>query len=149
VAVLGLHLQKGFLRYAVLDGPSSGPALVAKDRLVTPDPSRVPALMDWYDTKFRQLLDDFRPHRISYRLTLDPKKDQLFYLEFPLGVLNLIAHQQAISVSCYTARAFAPSRLGMSRDTDLYALCDAVFGQNPPYWDDNQKHAILAAWFEL
>lgn len=149
MAVLGLHLQKGLLRYAVLEGTKSTPVLVAKDRLVTPDPTHVPALMDWYDTQFRQLIADHEPKRIGYRLTLEPKKDQLFYSEFPFGVLNLIAHQHALRAISYTSKSFASSRLGLAKGTDLNDHCDTVFGKNPPYWDINQKYAVLVAWFEL
>ena len=149
MAVLGLHLQKGLLRYAVLDGTRAKPVLLSKDRLITPDPAQVPALMDWYDTKFRQLLADHQPSHVACRLTLEPSKEQLFYSEFPLGVLHLIAHQQGIPVSCLTAQSFTPSRLGLPRETNLNDQCDLMFGKNPPYWDKDQKYAVLVAWFEL
>ncbi len=41
--ILGIHLAKSQLRYAVLEGTIDSPALVAKDRLVTVDPNNVPA----------------------------------------------------------------------------------------------------------
>jgi hypothetical protein len=149
VAVLGLHLQKGYLRYAVLEGPRSKPTLLSRGRLVTPDPSAVPALMDWYDSQFHQLIAKFGPRKVSYRLTLTPSKEQLMHSEFPLGVLNLIAHKMTLPISCFTAQSFTASKLALAKGTDLYAECDRVFGLNPPHWDKNQKHAVLAAWFEL
>ncbi len=147
--VLGLHLIKGQLRYAVLDGTKSSPNLIKKDRLLTTSPSNVPALMDWFDSQFRQILMQDNPDKISYRLTLAPKKDQLFSSEFPLGILNLLAHQNSISISCYTPQAFVASKLNLPKGTNLYNYCDSVFGTHPPYWDINLKNAILAAWFEL
>jgi hypothetical protein len=147
--VLGLHILTGQLRYAVLEGTKNSPTLISKDRLITTDPDNVPELMDWYDTQFRHLINTLRPKRLSYRLTLEPKKDQLFCSEFPYGVLNLIAHQMALPISSYSSKAFTPTRLGLPKGTDLYAHCDAVFGEHPPYWDKNQKNSILVAWFEL
>jgi Holliday junction resolvasome RuvABC endonuclease subunit len=147
--ILGIHLAKSQLRYAVLEGTADSPTLVAKDRLVTVDPSDVPALMDWFDTQFRALLDQHQPDKISYRLTLDPKKDQLFSSEFPLGILNLLAHQRGLPIVDYTPRSFVGSKLGLKKGTDLIEHCDGVFGKHPPYWDKNQKYAILVAWFEL
>jgi hypothetical protein len=147
--ILGIHLHKGACRYAVLEGSRSNPVLLATCRLVTPDPAQVPALMDWYDTRFRQLIADHRPGHIAYRLTLDPTKDQLFYAEFPLGVLSLIAHQDGTPLSCYGPRSFTPSKLGLPRGTNLDDHCDATFGKHPPYWDTNQKYAVQVAWFEL
>lgn len=147
--VMGVHIAKGQLFYAILEGTKSNPVLVKKDRLVTVDPKNVPQLMDWYETTFARLVSQHGPKRISYRLTLDPKKEQLFTSEFPLGVLNLLAHRKSIPIVAYTARAFVPSKLGLAKETDIYAECDTRFGDNPPYWNDFQKHAVLAAWFEL
>lgn len=147
--ILGIHLAKSQLRYAVLDGSVDSPTLLAKGRLVTVDPANVPALMDWFDTQFRALLDQHQPDKIAYRLTLDPTKVQLFTSEFPLGILNLHAHQRGLPIVSYTPRSFVGSKLDLKKGADLSAHIDAVFGTHPPYWDNNQKYAILAAWFEL
>lgn len=147
--VLGIHILKGQLRFSVLEGTKKNPTLVAKGKMITADPEDAPALMDWYDSQFRQLISSHSPDRLSYRLTLTPNKDQLISSEFPLGILNLIAHQKSLPISNYTAKSFTPSRLGLGKGDDIYAHCDATFGKHPPYWDKNQKHSILAAWFEL
>lgn len=147
--VLGLHLLTGQLRFSVLEGTRSSPSLVEKGRLVTTDPEEAPALMDWYDSQFRQLITSQNPDKLAYRLTLDPKKDQLICSEFPLGILNLIAYQESLPINSYTSRSFTPSRLGLAKGADLYAHCDSVFGLHPPYWDKNQKNSLLVAWFEL
>lgn len=146
---LGIHVATGQCRFGVLDGTSAKPTLVEKGRLVTPGHEDVPALMDWYDTQFRQLVTSHKPDRLAYRLTLDPKKDQLFCSEFPLGVLNLIAHQKSIPIFAYTARSFTAARLGLEKSLNLYNYCDDVFGKHPPHWDDAQKYSLLVAWFEL
>lgn len=147
--VLGIHIAKSQLRYAVLEGTKDNPTLIAKDRLITLDPEDVPPLMDWYDTQFSGLLNDHSPDEISYRLTLEPKKAQLFTSSFPLGILNLLAHQRGIPISCYTPKAFVGSKLGLGKKDDVFAHCDHILGNNPPYWDKNQKYAVLAAWFQL
>jgi len=147
--VLGIHIAKGQLRYALLDGTRQSPTLIEKGRLVTTDPTRVPELMDWYDSQFRQLLDRLTPDKIAYRLTLEPKKERLFTSEFPLGLLNLIARQRNLPITLYTPRSFVASKLGLPKGTDLGVACGNTFGTHPPYWDDNQKYSILVAWFEL
>lgn len=113
--ILGIHLAKSQLRYAVLEGTIDSPTLVVKDRLVTVDPNNVPALMDWFDTQFRSLLDQHKPDQIAYRLTLDPKKEQLFTSEFPLGILNLHAHQRGLPIAGYTPQSFVGSKLGLKK----------------------------------
>lgn len=146
---LGIHIATGQCRFSVLDGTCETPTLVEKGRLATPGHEDVPVLMDWYDSQFRQLVTSYNPDRLAYRLTLDPKKDQLFCSEFPLGVLNLIAHQKSLPIAAYTSRSFTPTRLGLKKSANIYTYCDDVFGRRPPHWDDAQKHSLLVAWFEL
>jgi hypothetical protein len=147
--VLGVHIATGQLRYSLLEGTKAAPALEAKDKLLTPDPRDAAALMDWFETQFSLLIDQYAPDRIAYRLTLAPKKGQLFTSIFPLGILNLLAHRCNVPITSYVAGNFVASRLGLPRGVDIYAHCDSVFGSHPPYWDTNQKYAILSAWFEL
>lgn len=149
MSLLGIHALSGQFRYGVLSGTKPNPNLVEKGRLVTPAEDDVPALMDWYETQFRQLINNHAPSKIAYRLTLDAKKKQLFTSIFPLGILNLLAHKEGIPVVSHTSRAFVASRLGLPKQTNIYDKCDEHFGENPPYWDKNQKNAILVAWFEL
>ncbi|ENT5106601.1 hypothetical protein [Pseudomonas aeruginosa] len=147
--VLGVHLLKGEFRFGVLEGTRQQPVLVVSRRVVTLSHDYAPSLMDWYDSQFRQLLASYAPERIAYRLTLDPKKEQLITSEFPYGILNLLAHQNNIPINYYTAQNYTASRLSLPKGTDLHSYCDSVLGQHPPYWDANQRNAILAAWFEL
>jgi hypothetical protein len=147
--VLGVHVLTGQLRYSVLEGAKVTPSLIAKDRLITPAADDVPALIDWYETQFNLILDKFTPDRVAYRLTLGPNKNQLFTSVFPLGILNLLAHRRNLPISSYVSGNYVATRLGLAKETCLYTHCDAVFGLHPPYWDQNQKHSVLAAWFEL
>lgn len=147
--VLGIHLSKGQLRYSVLEGTKAKPALITKERLLTPDTTRAPALMDWFDTQFSLILDQAKPNRIAYHLTLTPNKSQLVTSSFPLGILNLLAYRRNLPISAYVTANYTPSRLGIAKNADIYAHCDSVLGSHPPYWDKNQKYSVLAAWSEL
>ncbi len=148
--VLGIHLAKGQLRYALLDGTKDAPILVEKGRLVTSDPADVPQLMAWYDSHFQELLNRLTPDKIAYRVALSPpKKEQLFTSEFPFGLLNLFAHRAGVPIRPYTPQSFVASKLDLPKGTDLSTACDDAFGLHPPYWDLSQKYSILVAWFEL
>ena len=83
------------------------------------------------------------------RLTLNPLKDQLVTSSFPLGVLNLLAHRRNLPIKSYVTGNFVASKLDLTKGTNIYDQCDHVFGVTPPYWDKNQKHSILVAWFML
>lgn len=139
----------GQFRYSVLSGTKANPTLEDKGRLITPSGDDVPVLMDWYETQFRQLITNHKPSKIAFRLTLEPKKKQLITSIFPLGILNLLAHRESIPIVSHTSRAFVASRLGLPKGANIYDKCDKQFGENPPYWDKNQKNAVLVAWFEL
>ena len=147
--VLGIHIATGQLRYSVIEGSKTSPTLVAKKKLLTPDPKNAPELMDWYESQFGLILDQYSPDKIAYRLTLNPMKDQLVTSSFPLGVLNLLAHDRNLPIKSYVSGNFVASKLGLMKKTDIYKHCDQAFGINPPHWDKNQKHSILVAWFEL
>lgn len=149
IKVLGIHIATGQLRYAVLEGTKTMPTLLGKDRLLTTDPLNVAELMDWYESQFIHILERFKPDRIACRLTLKPNKNQLFTSSFPYGILHLLAHRKGIPVSNYVSGNYVSSRLGLPKGTNIYLHCDQVFGSHPPYWDESQKHSVLAAWFDL
>ena len=149
MSVLGIHVLTGQLLYAVLDGTKQIPELIEKNKLIPISTHDVGELMNWFETNFERLISQHNPSKISYRLTLNPAKDQLINLEFPLGILHLICYRQHISTCSYTAGSYVPSKLGLAKGVDLYNYCDTLLGKNPPYWDKNLKNAVLAAWFEL
>lgn len=136
--------------YVVLKGVKEAPMLLEKNRVATPDPLQTSELMDWYESEFLRIIDRFKLQRISYRLNLFcNKKKYILSSVMPLGILNLVANKENISVDYYTPQSYVPSKLGLSKHVDLYELCDKVFGDNPPYWNKNMKDALLAAWFSI
>ncbi|VDN46707.1 conserved protein of unknown function [Petrocella atlantisensis] len=147
--VLGVHLTKNDFRYAVMEGSKTNPSLIKKDKVITIKNASVPELMNWYDDNFKRLIERHNPDKISYRLTLNPNKEQLFNLEFPYGLLNLIAYEKEIDIREFTSQSYTPSKLDLNKGSDLYEYCDTVLGDNKPYWDKTTKYAVLAAWFEL
>lgn len=147
--VLGVVLQKNHLRYAVVEGNKDAPNLVAKGRQTTSDPDETAELMDWYETHFEHLITEHEPDAIAYKLTLEPTLEQQHTLAFPMGVLNLLAKKKNIPAYEYSSRGITTSKLGLPKATDLMKHVDTVFGEHPPYWDKNQKEAVLVAWFCL
>lgn len=147
--ILGIAVQKNYLRYSILEGTKAAPALIKKGRYPTTSPDEVPQLMDWFETQFEHLITQYKPNKIAYKLTLEPKLEQIHCLSFPLGILNLIAHQKEIPVVEYSTKAITTKKLGLPKTTDLYRHVDATLGSHPPYWDSIQKDAILVAWFSL
>lgn len=147
--VLGVVLQKNYLRFAVVEGNKNAPILVAKGRQATSDPDDTTGLMDWYETHFEHLITEHEPDAIAYKLTLEPSLEQQHTLAFPMGVLNLLAKKNNIPAFEYSSRGITTAKLGLPKTTDLMNHVDTVFGEHPPYWDKNQKEAVLVAWFSL
>ncbi len=147
--ILAFHILTGQLRFAVLEGTKQSPMLLEKGRLVTLETADVGELMNWFETNFDIILNRTNPNKVVYRLTLDPSKDQLINVEFPLGILHLLCYKRHIPTNSYSSLSYVPSKLGLPKGTDLYEYCDNKLGTHPPYWDKNQKNAVLAAWFEL
>lgn len=132
-----------------MEGTKSAPALFEKGRLTTPNPDEVPQLMDWFETQFEHLINQFKPNKIAYKLTLEPTLEQLHTLSFPFGILNIIAQRNEIEILEFSTRAISPSKLGLPKGTDLHAHVDTQIGTHPPHWDSTQKDSVLVAWFGL
>lgn len=147
--VLGIALAKNQLRLSLLDGTLKNPILICKERINTIDPMDIPPLMDWFETNFDDIITRHSPDKITYKLSLEQKKDQLGYLAFPLGILNLIAKKKGVPIIQCSSRGIGPSKLGLPKQTNLYDVCERQFGSNPPHWDNTQKDSVLIAWFEL
>lgn len=147
--ILGLVVQKNYLRFAVVGGDKKTPTLVDKGRQSTCDPDNLPALMDWYETHFEHLISEHTPDAIAYKLTLEPTIEQQHTLAYPFGILNLLAKKHNIPINEYSSRGITASKLDLIKKTDLMKHVDAVFGEHPPYWDKYQKEAVLVAWFGL
>lgn len=146
---MGIALQKNFIRYSILEGTRQSPILINKGRVTTASPDEVPELMDWYETQFIHLLNEYKPQKIGYKIMLDPKLEQLHTLIFPLGIINLLAKKQGIFIYEYSSRGITPNKLQLSKDIDLYKLVDEKIGNHPPYWDSTQKDSVLVGWFCL
>lgn len=147
--IVGFDIHKGFLRCSILEGTKSNPMLVYKERRTVLSTDSIPDLMDWFESTFEEIIVSHRPNKIGYRLSLEPKKEQLHYLSFPYAILNLICHKRKIPLIEFTSRNFVPSKFGLPKETILSEYCDEIFGKKPPHWDNFQKNSLIAAWLLL
>lgn len=95
--ILGISLRKDELHYAVIEGQRMLDSKVIElKKISVRSTGNVPELMNWFDSNFRELINKYKPDRIAYKLHLNTDKDQMIYLQFPMGVLNLICHSEKI-----------------------------------------------------
>ncbi|HBG26360.1 MAG: hypothetical protein A2Y10_11375 [Planctomycetes bacterium GWF2_41_51] len=147
--ILGFDLSKNEIRYTLIDGNKLSPILVEKDRLVVLTTPNVSELMNWFETKFESLITRMKPDKVAYRLSLNPLKEQMFYLTYPYAILEILCYKHKISISSHTKGNFAATKFGLTKGSDVYKYCDDVFGINKPYWDEKQKHSLLSAWLNI
>jgi hypothetical protein len=147
--VIGFNLETKSMRYTVLEGTKAAPVFMEKDRIVINATTSIPALMDWFESSFQNLINRVNPEIIGCKISLKGKKHQIPFWYYPYGILNNIAHKQGIDVSEFTSGNFTASKFGLPKTTNIYTHIDATFGTHPPHWDKNQKYSLLAAWMML
>lgn len=98
--ILGISLRKNELYYAVIEGAKKSESnLIELRKTNIRDTESTPELMNWFDSNFRELIEKFKPDHVTYKLHLNTNKDQMAYLQFPMGVLNLICCTEKIEIT--------------------------------------------------
>lgn len=145
---LGISIKKNELRYCVLEGTRDTPLVVLSDRdRFKPDQSR-PALADYFKQAFTEIMTKTKPDVVGYRLSIDVSRaDQIAYMCFPFGILNLLCHEGAMPVREFTHHGFTQKALG--RPGNKFDVCDEVLGVYGSFWDNDQRFAALSAWMSL
>lgn len=148
LTVLGFNLRKGELHHSALGGSRSKPVYVRHGRdPFDPGQSR-PALSHFFRQTFGEVIGANNPDRLAYRLSIEAASaDQMAYLIFPFGVLNLLAFEKGLPSHEFTSRSFTPKALGYKGDK--LVACDELIGGRPDSWPEGAKYAALAAWMVL
>jgi len=139
---------KGAVWHCVLEGTRSAPTYVShsKDRFDADKPRK--ELANHFKQTFGETISQTRPDRLAYRLSLDANSaDQIAYLSFSFGILNLLAHDLDLPIREFCSQAFTKSAL--SYQGDKFDACDERITNRPPKWGNPEKLAALAAWLTL
>ena len=103
MTAIGFNISKGVIWSCVLDGTRSAPEFkdLGRQRF-NPDQPR-PELANYFKQVFGEIIDRVPSARLAYRLTLNAKRaDQVTYLCFPFGILNLVAHERGLPIDQFT-----------------------------------------------
>lgn len=83
------------LEYVVLTGTKANPALHSKGKILLPTNHDIPQTVAWFETELELLLNNIKPDRVSYRLTImkvtNNYVSNVFYGQ---GILNLLSHKK-------------------------------------------------------
>jgi hypothetical protein len=147
VTAIGFNISKGTIWSCVLKGTRAAPEVQDSGRQrFNPDQPR-PELANYFKQTFGEIIDQVRIPRLAYRLTLNATRaDQIGYLCFPFGILNLIAHERGLTIDQFTTASFSKKALGFSGDK--FDACETIKGR-PEKWDRDAKLAALSAWMVL
>jgi Holliday junction resolvasome RuvABC endonuclease subunit len=148
VSALGFNIKKGELWHCVLSGTRREPVYVSHNRdRFDPDQPRT-ALANYFKQTFGEVISRTTPDRLAYRVSLDANSaDQVAYLTFPFGILNLVAHDLSLPISEYVSQSFSKKALGFAGNK--FEACDEMIAGSPDKWGDPEKLAALAAWMAL
>ncbi len=139
--IMGLVLRRGNVFYAVLDGETQNVCRIVKvSRVPSKRTTSIAALMDWYDTAFRELIDDYAPDIIVHESGANLSAQEAAYELFPLGVLNLI---------CYRHQILVKSRPQDYVTSVRKRKCKAYFDDMELQLIDPELDAVILAWHEL
>lgn len=142
--VLGVAIKKGELRYAVIEGSSKKDCkIVASDKYIFRAESNTAELMNTFENNFNELITKYRPVSIAYKLSLNPNMNQMKYLQFPIGVLNLVCFKKECKVS---ERSVSWIVAGKRKKLEA---CSKYFSDYKQNLKGIELEAILVAWFEF
>lgn len=144
----GFNIKKGEIWYCTLEGTRGAPVYRKHDKHRFDAGQPRTDLANYFKQTFSEMIDGATGGRLAYRLSLDAKKaDQVAYLTFPFGILNLIAHERGLEIREYVAQSFSAKALGFAGDK--FEACDTVIANRPSRWDKDAKFAALSAWMAL
>ncbi len=148
--ILGFNFTKNDFRFAILDGQTTPPVIIEKNKIVYPNNMETADLMEWFETQLSLIIDKHQPNHISYKISLNIKTlDQIKSSCYPQAILNLIAKKKNTQITSYSTPAINATKFGQPMKTDVFAYVDSIIGTHPPYWDKPTKEAVLVAWFNL
>lgn len=147
VRSIGFEMKTGECRYCVIEG--EGPSLSYVMHGVRYTKNEVVSdLMDKLRNTFSEILSEFRPDVVGYRVAISSppsikKVEQYPHLYFSYGILNLVAHDMQVPVKMFHNNSFTAKFFGVKGDK--FDVCDQLIGVHPPNWDQQTRWAALAA----
>jgi hypothetical protein len=148
--IIGFNFTKNDFRFCVLNGKSTPPLIIEKNKIVYPNNMSTADLMEWFEVQLSLIIDKHQPNQISHKISLTlTTLDQIRTSCYPQAILNLISKKKNTPIYSYSSQAINATKFGQSKKTDVFKYIDPIIGVHPPYWDKATKEAVLVAWFNL
>lgn len=137
---LGVAIKKNEIWYSEVEGTSMKNAMILESGKQNYRADS-PTLMLDFNNIFIELITKFRPDIVSYKLSLDIKMQQIPYLHYSLGILNLICLQNGISIVERSNRWITANKRAKIVNFETYFT-------NKVYKNE-ELAASLIAWYEI
>lgn len=137
---LGIAIKKNEICYSVVDGDKMDKALIyeiGKQNYRSESPS----LMMDFSNIFIELVTKYRPDRVAYKLYLDTTMQQIPYMHYSLGILNLVCLQQGIEVSERSSKWITAGKKAKIERFEKFF--------SPQKFKNEEMAATLVAWYAL
>lgn len=137
---LGIAIKKNEIWYSVVDGEQMESALIYETGKQNYRAESLSLMMD-FSNIFIELITKYRPNRVAYKLYLDTNIQQIPYMHYSLGVLNLVCLQNGIE-----ARQRSSMWITAGKKAKIIRF-EKYFAQKK--FTNEEMAATLVAWFEL
>lgn len=137
---LGIAIKKNEVWYSVVDGVQMDMAIIIDTGKQNYRAESQSLMMD-FSNIFIELITKYKPDRVAYKLYLDAKMQQIPYMHFSLGVLDLICLQNGIQARARSSKWITAGKRAKIIQFEQY-FADKKF-------TNEEMAATLIAWFEL
>lgn len=137
---LGIAIKKNEVWYSVVDGVQMNTAIIIDTGKQNYRAESQSLMMD-FSNIFIELITKYKPDRVAYKLYLDAKMQQIPYMHFSLGVLDLICLQNGIQARARSSKWITAGKRAKIIQFEQY-FADKKF-------TNEEMAATLIAWFEL
>ena len=90
---------------------------------------------------FIELVTKYRPDRVAYKLYLDTTMQQIPYMHYSLGILNLVCLQQGVEVSERSSKWITAGKKAKIERFEKFF--------SPQKFKNEEMAATLVAWYAL
>lgn len=136
--------------YSVLTGTKDNPVLHSKGKLILPANHNVPQTVEWFETELNLLLNNANPDHVSYKLTINNvTNNYVSNVYYGQAILNLLCTKKNISINHISPSSIKPGKLNLSKNTNLLAHIEKLFGKQGAPWDKGMKETTIIALMNL
>jgi len=148
--ILGFKLVTNEMFSVLMEDSESGNTILSKENIVFPKNQNIPQFTDWSETQFGLLVDRYEPDKIIYKLSPGLEKhDQIFHVNFGLGILNYVAFIKSLEIRPIPPQSLRPTSFGLNRGDKLDHYIKSIFPDEDTPWNANIRDVVSCILAEL